>query len=155
MWGLKLFEEQGTVWDDCFRTTSPLRGLKLKHFTRFFNGVNFRIISPLRGLKRTMNIRHFQVEYTLELFPHCGGRRNADSLLCKDIDLCVNSTPHYLRPPMRGHQNNISLLHKTRYLCVNGTPYHLRSLLWAVSSLANLNQKRTTSNITGWFFLYV
>ena len=102
----------------------------------------FRIISPLRGLKRTMNIRHFQVEYTLELFPHCGGRRNADSLLCKDIDLCVNSAPHYLRPPMRGHQNNISLLHKTRYLCVNGTPYHLRPLLLAVSGLANPNQKK-------------
>ena len=42
------------------------------------------------------------VDKALELSPHCGDRRNADSLLRKDIDLCVNSALHYLRPPMRG-----------------------------------------------------
>ena len=33
--------------------------------------------------------------------------------------LCINSAPHYLRPPLRGHQNTVSLLRKARYLCVN------------------------------------
>ena len=54
------------------------------------------------------------------------GLRNNISLLRKTRYLCVNSAPHYLRPPMRGLRHNISLLRKTRYLCVNGTPYHLR-----------------------------
>ena len=44
--------------------------------------------------------------------------------------LCVNSTPCYLRPPLRGQQNYGILFPKHIYLCVNGTPYHLRPPLW-------------------------
>ena len=84
-----------------FRIATPLRGLNPADRLPIFVSNYFRITSPLRGLT-LVHTTFAEYNSIFRITSPLRGYQNAVSLYPWPQYRCVNSTPCYLRPPMRG-----------------------------------------------------